>query len=175
MFKPTIFPLLAVAAGLLLLPAAASQTYGANLSPVLSGAYVANYNRYCQPLVEVSYDEATSTNVLIIPPYTYYGNAAGSVVSMNFNPGIMTAKLTGSENGGSVAKVTDENNVVFGKALKNTAVDTSVPYSNTISTLTLNGATLHAVYGAKKKGVAQSVAATGVDGNGCSINVYAVK
>jgi hypothetical protein len=34
---------------------------------------------------------------------------------------------------------------------------------------------MQAVYGAKKKGVAQSVAASGVDGKGCSISVYAVK
>ena len=42
-------------------------------------------------------------------------------------------------------------------------------------TLTLNGVTLNAVFGAEKNGVAQSVAAVGVASNGCSIEILATR
>jgi hypothetical protein len=148
----------------------------AGTPPALSGAYAAIYNQYCQPDIRAVYDEGATTLATMDATMSYYGNVQNVAIRIKFDPGTMMAQLSGSRNEGSIMKMTDEyNNHAWGRAIQNAAYRKSESYSNTSSTLTLNGVPLQAVYGTQVKGDAQSVAAMGLDKNGCSVSIYAVR
>jgi hypothetical protein len=148
----------------------------AGTAPTLSGAYTAIYNQYCQPDIRVVYDEGATALAAVDAAMSYYGNLRNVATKIDFDPGTMTAQLSGAGSEGSIIAMTDKNNnYTWGRAIRNAAYRKSEPYSNTSSTLTLNGVPLQAVYGTQVNGVAQSVAAMGLDKKGCSVSIYAVR
>jgi hypothetical protein len=155
--------------------AAGAEATGAAKTEVLSGAYVVTYNQFCQPNLQAVFDEDSMELVLINPYVSFFGQAQSSTLVVNFDPSTMTAAVSGSGNLGAVLKMIDYDDRLFGSDFTNSAVAGSEPYSNTSSTLTLNGVTLNAVFGAEKHGAVRSVAAVGVASNGCSIEILATK
>jgi len=106
---------------------------------MLSGKYAVRFNEICLPNGDAG------------------GAASDDIIVVNFN----TAKGTASLNGiNDIGELVGGNGVVT-----ESAVSKSSPYSNTATTITLNGTTLTIMYGPVKKGIAQSFVAGGIDSN----------
>jgi hypothetical protein len=144
---PTRLVAASVAVILLATPAFAGKV------PALSGAYIVTYNEVCQ----------ANTN-------TQNGGASHSeAVLATFDPGTATATLSGQDVNGALV-------VISGPPTGYTTspVEGSGPYSNTKTTLTLGGVTFNIVYGAVKKGVAQSAVFNGITAGNCAASAMAV-
>jgi hypothetical protein len=155
--------------------AAGAEATGPAKTEMLSGAYVVTYNQFCQPNLQAVFDEDSLQLVLINPYVSFFGQVQSSTLVVKFDPSTMTAAASGSENLGAVLKMIDYDDRLFGSDFSNAAVRGSEPYANTSSTLTLNGVTLNAVFGAEKHGAARSFAAVGVAANGCSIEILGAR
>lgn len=144
MLKSTLFASIALA--LIAAPANAAV-------PKISGKYIVADSGTCQAIQD--------------------GSNPGLILSLietaNFDPATGMVKLTGVGVGGDLVVWSGGTAGYQTQTLSKTH-----SYSNTATTLTVNGNTLNIIYGAVKNGIAQSAVINGVDGNGCVSTVTAI-
>ena len=143
--------------------------------PILSGKYLATYEQFCQPSLSITYANPPSGFVLSSISSTNAGKFRSDAVTMTFTPGTSTVVVNGSENKSSAISLLCNVLCSIGDPMTSASVNLSAPYSNTASTMTLNGVVYQAIYGALKVGVAQSGVMVGIDGSGCSITIHLFK
>jgi hypothetical protein len=154
------------------LPAFAGDTPG---TPVLSGSYVTSFTQFCQPNLQATYIKGSTTLANINLSTSNYGQFEVSALAADFDSSTKTVTFTGSGNSGTAQEITDNNGTLWGLNFVNGSVNQSYSYSNTSTTLTINGTDFQIVYGALKKGVAQSATAVGINGAGCSVSFSGAK
>ena len=123
--------------------------------PLLSGKYATTYNEICQ----------AGTNT------TNYSTGAtyNQILVVDFNKATKTVSLTGTSVYGPL--------VVNGAPTKltQTSINTSYPYSNTATTITIGSDTFNALYGPLILAMPQWVVFGGISSRGCSASAVAIR
>jgi hypothetical protein len=146
---------------------AAVSTLGSNAlaaGPPLSGSYIVDMITVCQPGLQVRFGGGLVGQV--VPTNT--GTVTAAVLTMTFKPATSNVTITGVNVGSSLLKVF-ENSQFNGANPSSAPLSASWTYSNTATSLTMNGRTFSAVYGALSAGIVQSAVLAGVtgDNNNC--------
>ena len=130
--------------------AASMSAYAA--TPVISGKYVTNYKEICQTNGQSGNADETYSEALVA----------------DFDAATATVKISGTE-------VTGPLIVASCCSTKYTVKSgsRSSSYSNTATTITVNGATSNAIYAPLKNGIAQSVTFVGISTGGCAVSATA--
>lgn len=128
----------------------------AQTAPVLSGKYAATYNEICQ----------AGTNT------TNYSAGAtyNQILVADFDNATKTVKVTGTSVYGALVVM---NGAPAG--LKQSSINTSYPYSNTATTITIGSDTFNALYGPLILGMPQWAVFGGISGGGCSASAVAIR
>ena len=117
--------------------------------PVLSGKYATTYNEICQA-------GTNATNYSAGATYT-------QILVADFDNATKTVKLTGTSVSGALVVM----NGAPGKLIQ-TSINTSDPYSNTATTITIGSNTFNALYGPLILGMPQWAVFGGISNGGCS-------
>jgi len=151
-----IFSSLAAGALLLGLSATAHASGPVVISPTLSGSYIVAYTQICQGYLG--------------------GSSNGSVETMSvtatFTPSTKKVKLVGKSTSGDLLVPKG----FVGDVLFTNAVSTTYSYSNTATTLTINGTVYDIVYGPSSQQITQSFVFSGPDlphGGSCAVSATA--
>jgi hypothetical protein len=134
--------------------------------PLLSGSYIADMITVCQPGVAVTYSGNTVVHVLP----TTSGKLQAAVLTLTFKPGTVTMNGVNVQ---STAMKMFENGQLNGSNPSTGPFSATGPYSNTSASVTLNGMTFSAAYGALSAGIVQSAVLAGVTGdtNNCVMSM----
>ncbi len=123
--------------------------------PKLSGTYIVNYNEVCQAsLVDGQGDT---------------GESHSEALTVTFDDSTMTATLSGIDIQGALV---DMNGTPSGYT--QVPLSGSGPYSNTKTTVTIDGTKFNIFYGPVKHGIAQSAAFNGITSGNCAASAMAV-
>jgi hypothetical protein len=134
-------------------------------APVISGDYVSTFRVYCQPTLNLSHDPQGGTNSVTLAPSAlttysvsleHYNPQTGTLTSQGFSEKetsmLLHDSMTGLS-GGPPSEVTDS---------------LQFPYSNTDTTVTINGISYHAIYGrVNESGIVEYFVLLNIDQNGC--------
>jgi hypothetical protein len=124
--------------------------------PLLSGKYATTYNEICQAGTNVTdYSAGATYNQILVA---------------DFDNATKTVRVTGTSVYGALVVV---NGAPAG--LKQTSINTSYPYSNTVATITIGSNTFNAQYGPLILGTPQWVIFSGVSSRGCSASAIAIR
>jgi hypothetical protein len=124
--------------------------------PVLSGKYATTYNEICQAGTnETKYSAGATYNQILVADFD---NAA------------KTVKVTGTSIYGPLVVV---NGAPTG--LTQTSINTTYPYSNTATTITIGSHTFNALYGPLFSGMPQWAVFSGISTSGCSASAVAIR
>ena len=131
-----------------------SRPVVAQTVPVLSGKYATTYNEICQ---------ANTTNYSA-------GATYNQILVADFDNATKTVRVTGTSVNGALV-------VVDGAPtrLTQTSINTSYPYSNTATTITIGGNTFNALYGPLVLGMPQWAVFGGISSGGCSASAVAIR
>ena len=147
------------AAAALLVPFAACAT------PAISGKYIVTERRMCQAVATFSFDNTVNTGDFVNDVNLNGGIFKNSLVLANFSPAKGNVSISGTDEGGDVM-LFDKTGVQTGQqgnVIAETANSGKVAYSNTSTTVTINGETYHVLYGQiDKNNIAHYFATEGV-------------
>jgi hypothetical protein len=137
-------------------------------TPVLSGSYVYSARTFCQPTIALAYAQDHYSQTFVT------GMTLTSPESSQFDAGLARFDLAAATV--TYRETKDEGDNVLlhaksgqqGQTIAQKKEKGSAGYSNTASTVTLNGATYTAVFGSMKKGKPAYFALIGLDSAGCS-------
>lgn len=124
--------------------------------PLLSGKYATTYNEICQAGTNTTSSSAGATY--------------NQILVADFDNTTKTVRLTGTSVNGALVVM----NGVAPK-LKETAVNTKAPYSDTTSTITVGRDTFNAMYGPLILGMPQWLIFGGITKGGCSASAVAIR
>jgi hypothetical protein len=124
--------------------------------PVLSGKYATTYNEICQAQINTTNDSAGATY--------------NQILVADFDSVRKTVKVTGTSVSGALVAVNGEP-----AKLTQTSVDTTYPYSNTATTITIGSHTFNALYGPLILGMPQWALFGGISGDSCSASAVAIR
>jgi len=147
----------------------AAQAPDPKAAPTISGNYVYATRTFCQPTIVVDYanDQNGQTFVQGLN-LNSPGGTKHEVGSGTFDPSTQTVTYKGVQDSGDTVLL-QLSGGLQGQVFTEKNNSGSASYSNTNSTLTINGVTYSATYGKTTKGVASYFAAVGLDGTGCSV------
>jgi hypothetical protein len=123
--------------------------------PKLSGTYIVNYNEVCQ--------------ASLVNGNNNTGESHSEALTVTFDDSTKTATLSGIDIQGALV---DMNGTPSGYT--QAPLSGSGPYSNTKTTVTIDGTTFNIFYGPLKKGVAQSAAFNGITTGNCAASAMAI-
>jgi hypothetical protein len=139
-------------------------------TPILSGTYLVTLRSFCQPTVTANF--ATSGSDSFVDNLSSNDASVDAfmqeILSVTFNPAKGKITFTGFQDQGSnlLLQFTGSRSGTFGSALTEQPDKGSSKYSNTATTLTVNGDTSNAVYGGiDANGVAHSLIFMGLSGD----------
>jgi len=160
--KPILVSAVAVALGLSY-PSCASARI-----PTVAGDYVATTRVYCQPVVQVSHRNGAVSSVILNNP----GLTTYSIALEYFDPRTTLYTAIGFSEKGTGVMLNDDVSGPSGTPFNETPDQQIFFYSNTASTLTLNGITYNASWGHEKntvlfKHVPEYFSLLAIDANGC--------
>ena len=121
-------------------------------APQLSGAYLMTVSTLCQ----------ASLSGLTSDP----GEITQTVAVANFSPSHGTVAMIGFSDDGDLSSVG-----AAGKPITQSPLNQTVGFSNSATTLTINGKSLKVFYGDVARGVAQTAVAIGVVEPGCTESI----
>jgi len=124
--------------------------------PVLSGKYATTYNEICQAGTNTTSHSAGATY--------------NQILVADFSKATKTVSLIGTSVSGSLVVV---NGAPAG--LTQTSINTSYPYSNTATTITIGSDTFKALYGPLILGMPQWLVFSGISSRGCSASAVAIR
>lgn len=124
--------------------------------PLLSGKYATTYNEICQ---------AWTSTTNASPGATY-----SQILVADFDFTAKRVKLTGNSVNGPLVVA----NGVPAKLTQST-VNTSIPFSNTATTITIGADTFNAQYGPLILGMPQWMMFSGINSGGCSASAVAIR
>lgn len=144
----------------LLLPSAAAALFIcrpvlAQTVPVLSGKYATTYNEICQAVTNTASPSA--------------GAIYNQILVADFDTATKTVKVTGTSVNGALVVVNGA------KGFTQTSINTSYPFSNTATTITIGHDTFNALYGPLALGMPQWAVFGGIVGDGCSASAVAIR
>jgi hypothetical protein len=152
---------------------AATGTLAATV-PSLSGAYAYSHSTLCQPTVLVNYGNGIPSLINLNGggPNGGWGDVQFDAGVATFNKSTLTVSYTGTDVEGSpvmLQSVGGGPDNLQGTALAQSASSGKTAFANTATTVTLNGQSYNAVYGARTAGgVAEYVSLVGLDAKGCA-------
>lgn len=123
--------------------------------PVLSGKYATTYNEICQAGTNTNYSAGATYNQILVA---------------DFDSVTRTVKVTGTSVYGALVAVSGAP-----ARLKQTPINTSYPYSNTATTITIGSHTFNALYGPLMLGMPQWAIFGGISSGGCSASAVAIR
>jgi hypothetical protein len=155
--------------GFLALAGASLSTLAmAATTPTIKGTYVYDANTYCQPTIQVEYGkDSNGTTFVNALKLTVPEDSADAVGLAIFDPSTATLSYSATKDHGSNVLVQTSSGVQ-GSVISQEPEKGSGPYSNTATTVNLNGTAYTATYGKVIKGIAQYFALVGLDSSGCS-------
>ena len=162
--KPTLPGAAVLAFAAAYCAAASAQT------PTVAGDYVATTRIYCQPLVEVAHNNGTVGSIAL----NNAGLTTYSIALEYFDPRTTLYTAIGFSEKGTAVLLNDNVNGPSGTPFNETPDQDIFFYSNTATTLTLNGITYNATWGHEKntilfKNVPFFFSLLAIDANGCVI------
>lgn len=131
--------------------------------PLIKGNYVSTTWTYCQPTLNV-YHSNGAVNIIAL---SESAPTSKSVTLEYYDPRTNVVTITGFNEAGSSLLLDDDINGVTGAPFKENPVSQSLPYSNTLATVTINGIDYHVEWGLRKKNVPQYFVLLRLVGNGC--------
>ena len=137
-------------------------------TPVISGNYVYVTRTLCQPTLTLQYAKDHNGQTFVNGVnLTASESSSQNMGQADFDPSTATVSYSGTDDSGDNVLLQTSGGLQ-GSVISEKAESGSVAYSNTATTVTLNGATFHASYGKTVKGVVQSFSLVGLDSAGCS-------
>jgi hypothetical protein len=164
--------LASVSMGALLL--CAGSAVQAQTVPLISGKYAFVHNTFCQPTVLVNYQNGTPflINLNATGPFGGWGDIEAEVGVATFNATKMTVTAVSNTTDGSPVLLQSTGggpDNLEGTPLAISATGGKASYSNTATTVTLQGQTFNAAYGAvAKNGTTEHMSLLGLDSKSCS-------
>ena len=137
-------------------------------APTISGSYVYSHRSFCQPTITVS--TATDQNGQTFVSglnLTSSGDTEQESGLAKFDPSTLTVSYVGVRDSGSTVLL-QLTNGLQGDVFAQKNQSGSAAYSNTDSTVTINGTTYAATYGKTTKGVVGYMAIVGFSSSSCS-------
>jgi hypothetical protein len=138
--------------------------------PTVAGDYVATTRIFCQPVVQVTHSNGAVSSVIL----NNDGLTTYSIDLEYFDPRTTLYTAIGFSEKGTAVMLSDDVNGPSGTPFNETPDQDIFFYSNTATTLTLNGITYSATWGHEKntvlfKHVPEYFSLLGIDANGCVI------
>lgn len=124
--------------------------------PVLSGKYATTYNEICQAGTNTTKDSAGATY--------------NQILVADFDNATKTVRITGTSVYGALVVVNGAP-----ARLTQTSINTSYPYSNTATTITIGSDTFNALYGPLILAMPQWAVFGGITSGGCSASAVAIR
>ena len=124
--------------------------------PVLSGKYATTYNETCQAVANTTNPSA--------------GAIYNQILVADFDHSTKTVKVTGTSVNGALVVVNGAS-----KGLTQTSINTSYPFSNTATTITIGRDTFNALYCPLTMGMPQWAVFGGIVSDGCSASAVAIR
>jgi len=134
-------------------------------TPVISGKYIVTERRMCQAVATFSFDNTVNTGDFVNGVNLNGGIFKNSLVLANFSPAKGKVTVDGLDEGGDAMlfAFTGAQNGQQGNVMAESANSGKVDYSNTDTTVTINGETYHVLYGqVDKNNIAHYFAMEGV-------------
>ncbi|MGD0190403.1 MAG: hypothetical protein ABSD74_06650 [Rhizomicrobium sp.] len=152
----------------LMLAAAACAAPAIAATPIISGNYIFVSRTFCQPTLTLNYanDQNGQTFVNGVN-LTAPEDTAHEVGQASFDSSNQTVTFNSFKDHGSNVLLQTSGGLQ-GSVIAEKTNSGSVGYSNTATTVTLNGATFNATYGKQAKGVSAGFALVGLDAAGCT-------
>jgi len=140
-------------------------------APAISGKYIVTERRMCQAVATFNFDNTVNTGDFVNGVNLNGGIFKNSLVLANFSPAKGKVTVDGIDEGGDAMlfAFTGAQNGQQGNVMAESANSGKVDYSNTDTTVTINGEIYHVLYGqVDKNNIAHYFAMEGVfinDGN----------
>ena len=144
---------------------------GATTVPVISGKYFISAVSVCQPQIQVTYTSGTVSGISV----PFAGSMLNTAAVGDFNASTGKVSLSGAANTGSVLLFSDNVGHNAGTPFAGGPVKVKYAWSNTDTSVTINGVVFQPVYGHEKNGVVESFMLEGIDSGGCSVTISATK
>jgi hypothetical protein len=155
-------------AGWIVLAGALCATPLAAATPVISGNYVYVTRTLCQPTLTLQYAKDHNNQTFVNGVNLTTPESSGQNVGQaSFDKSTATVTYSGTDDSGDNVLLQTSGGLQ-GAVISEKPQSGSTGYSNTATTVTLNGATFNATYGKSTKGVADAFSLVGLDSAGCS-------
>jgi hypothetical protein len=155
-------------AGLLMLAAAVCAAPAWAATPIISGNYVYASRTFCQPTIQLNYandqNNQTFVNGLNMTAPEDTAHEAGQA---SFDSSTATVTFSAFKDHGSNVLLQTSGGLQ-GSVISEKSESGSANYSNTATTVTLNGMTFNVTYGKSAKGISTGFELVGLDPSGCS-------
>jgi len=142
---------------------------GATTVPVISGKYFTSAVSVCQPSIQVSYAGGVVSAITVPSP----GSMLNTAGIADFDAATGKVSIRGVANTGSALLLSDNMGHNFGTPLAGGPVKVKYGWSNTETTVTIDGTVFQAVYGKLKSGTVESFMLEGIDSGGCAVSISA--
>jgi hypothetical protein len=137
-------------------------------APVISGNYIYVSRTFCQPTIAVQYaNDQNGQNFVNGLNMTAPEDTAHEAGQANFTPATATVTFNSVKDHGSNVLIQTSGGLM-GSVISEKTEGGSAGYSDTATSVTLNGQTFNATFGAASKGIVTSFLLVGLDGAGCS-------
>ena len=137
-------------------------------TPTVSGKYIVTERRLCQAVAMFNFDNVSATGDFVNGVDLQGGIFKNSLVLATFSPSKGTVNVSGIDEGGDsmLFQKTGTQGGTEGNAMAEAPNSGKVPYSNTDTTITINGETYHVLFGQlDKNGIAHYFAFEGLSTN----------
>lgn len=141
-----------------------ASAYARGSIPVIRGNYVSTSRVYCQPVVNI-YHNNGAINIMTL---TQNEATSYSTAIEYYDPDTGMVTITSISEAGTSLLLDDDQAGVEGTPLRETPqTSVTVPFSNTLSAVTINGVSYHVEWGLRQQNVAQFFVLLHLDANGC--------
>ena len=132
--------------------------------PLVTGTYVSTTRVYCQPVLNVFHSNG-AVNIMTL---TQNAPTAFSTATETYAPATGKVTITSINEAGTGLLLDDDINGVAGNPIRESVPTTqTVPFSNTLSTLTINSVPYHVQWGLRQQNIPQYFVTLHLDTNGC--------
>lgn len=132
--------------------------------PVVRGNYVSTTRVYCQPILNVFHSNG-AVNLMTL---TQNAQTSYSTAIEFYDPTTGMVTITSVNEAGSSLLLDDDINGVAGNPFRESAqAPQTVPFSITLSSVTINAVPFHVEWGLRQQNVAQYFVLLHLDTNGC--------
>ena len=141
------------------------------LVPIIEGEYVSTTHVFCQPQLSINHSGGAVSTVTLGQP----APSSVTVTLEHYDPKQGIIKVSGFTDAGSNLLLNDDLAGSSGVPLAESQDATTLTFSNTVTSVTINGVAYHVVYGLRLHEVPQYFVLQTIDANGCVVQSTKVR